>query len=254
MGDKVIITSRKNETVHNMKKLGESSAYRAERGEFMLEGAKLLIDAVANGAEIREVLYCGERPEDIPEGVAAQEVSRDIIEYISAQKTPQNVVFSAAIPKAEGQPQLSGAVILENIQDPGNVGTMLRTANAFGIREAILVGACADLWNPKTVRASMGAVFRERTFRLSLEELRELKKKEKVTVYGAALGEDSSDIRSAKLIDSAVAIGNEGKGLSAELLELCDKRLIIPMAPECESLNAAAAAAVFMWEMAKDNL
>ena len=237
-----------------MKRLGESSAYRAERGEFMLEGAKLLTDAAANGAEIREILYCGDRPQGAFGNAAMQEVSRDIIEYVSVQKTPQDVVFRAAIPARKGEPELSGAVILENIQDPGNVGTMLRTANAFGIKEVILVGACADLWNPKTVRASMGAVFREKTFRLSLEELTELKKNNGVTLYGAALGEDSSDIRSTKLTGSAVCIGNEGRGLSGELLELCDKSLIIPMAPECESLNAAAAATVFMWEMAKDIL
>ena len=114
------------------------------------------------------------------------------------------------------------------------------------------MGECADLYNPKTVRATMGAIFRQRVAELTLEELRELSK---VTpVYGAALRKDAVDIRKLDLSGAAVAIGNEGSGLSEELLELCAGTVIIPMSPRCESLNAAVAASVAMWEMSRDRL
>lgn len=254
MGDKVIIQSRKNDAVRHLKKLGESTAYRKEQNEFLIEGTKLLKEALQNGLAVKEILYCGERPEFIPPELEAKEAERNIIEFVSSQKTPQNVVCSAEIPKTRGEPELSGAIILENMQDPGNVGTILRTANALGVGEVILIGSCADLWSPKTVRASMGAVFREKCFNLSLDDLKELKNKKKVKVFGAALSEKSADIRSASLSFAAVSIGNEGSGLSDRLLELCDGQIIIPMQPECESLNAAAAAAVVMWEMSRDRL
>lgn len=254
MGDRVIIQSRKNETVRHLKKLGESGSYRKECNELLLEGTKLLKEALQNGLELKEVIYSGERPDFLPQDIEAKEADRDIVEYISSQKTPQNVISSALIPKAKGEPSLESAVILENIQDPGNVGTMLRTANALGIREVILIGACADLWSPKTVRASMGAVFREKTYRLTIDELRELKSNKNVSVFGAALSERSEDIRKVDLSNAAICIGNEGSGLSKELLAVCDGQIIIPMQPDCESLNAAAAAAVIMWETARDRL
>ena len=208
-----------------MKRLGESSAYRAERGEFMLEGAKLLTDAAANGAEIREILYCGDRPQGAFGNASMQEVS-----------SRHRMILIEATGETKALSETDGA--WENLESLGRLA----------------IGTSGLGGKLSFDRYAMGAVFREKTFRLSLEELTELKKKNGVTLYGAALGEDSSDIRSTKLTGSAVCIGNEGRGLSGELLELCDKSLIIPMAPECESLNAAAAATVFMWEMAKDIL
>lgn len=146
---------------------------------------------------------------------------------------------------------ITNAVVLENLQDPGNVGTVIRTANAFGIDAVILVGDCADLYNPKTVRASMGAIFRQRVIRLNVSELKALCLNEKLALYGAALSDTAQDIGEVSLLNAAVAIGSEGRGLSEDFLKLCDGQIIIPMKPCAESLNAAIAAAVVMWEMSK---
>jgi len=244
------ITSRKNEKVLHLRKLGTSPEYRRERGEFLCDGAKLLAEAAAHGAEIRDVFVCGDVPPGIPEGARVYEVPREVLEAASPLKTPQDVLFSAALPKAEQGPVPAGSVILENVQDPGNVGTMLRSANAFGAPAVVLTGACADPWGPKAVRASMGAVFRERIVETDLAGLGAMKRGG-VRLLGAALGARSEDIRKADLSGAFIAIGNEGAGLSRELLALCDGLVIIPMDPGCESLNAASAAAVILWEMAR---
>ena len=246
------ITSRKNEKAVHMKKLGSSKEYRRICGEFLCDGGKLLQEAVKWKAGIRWVFTCGDVPEGLPEGARVFQVTREVIEAVSPLKTPQDVVFSVAMPERHEACGLSGAVILENMQDPGNVGTMIRTANAFGIDTVVLVGSCADPWSAKTVRASMGAVFRQRIAELTHEELRGMRGD--VPIIGAALRRDARDLREADLAGCAVAIGNEGGGLTEELLSMCSGSVIIPMRPECESLNAAAAAAVIMWEMSRDRI
>ena len=142
-------------------------------------------------------------------------------------------------------------MVLDGVQDPGNVGTILRTADAFWSDGLFLVNACADLYNPKTVRASMGAVFRCPVWICTPERLRALLSVSGLALYGAALREDTVDARRADYTRAAVAIGSESRGLSPELLALCDQTLKIPMSEHCESLNAAAAAAVLLWEMAR---
>ena len=241
------ITSRKNERVAHFKKLAASSGYRRERGEYLCDSPKLLDEAVKHGAEIREVMYTDGVRGDLPEVARAYRVTREVMEAVSPMRTPQGVVFTVAMGDSAPCRDMAGALIIENLQDPGNVGTILRTANAFGVPAVLLAGDCADIYNPKTVRASMGAVFRQKVTSLSYEDLAVMA--ERTPLYGAALREDAVDIRSADLTSAAVAIGNEGSGLSDRLLSLCRGTVIIPMRRECESLNAAAAAAVVMWEM-----
>ena len=151
-----------------------------------------------------------------------------------------------------GKPgRLDNAIVLENVQDPGNVGTVIRTANALNIGTVILTGACADLYQPKTVRATMGAFFRQNVIRLEREYLSDFLHDQGLPLYGAALSDKACDLRGLSLKHAAVAIGSEGQGLSEELLRLCDGELIIPMNPDSESLNAAVAASIVMWEMAR---
>ena len=144
-------------------------------------------------------------------------------------------------------------LILDELADPHNLGSILRTADAFRADRLFLVNACADLYNPKTVRASMGAVFRCPVWACTLSVLRGLLTKSGLPLYGAALRADTVDVRRADFARCAVAIGSEGKGLSAEVLEACDLTVKIPMSDHCESLNAAAAAAVLLWEAARDD-
>lgn len=242
------ITSRKNPKIQHLKKLGSSKSYRTECEEFLCDGAKLLEEAVSNGAEITSVIYSDECPKGVPLNIPVYEVPRDLIDYISPMKTPQNVVFTCKIPYKSDTVCGNGKyVVLEGVQDPGNVGTVMRTARAMGYDSVILLAGCADLYSPKTVRSTMGAIFRQHAFEADFEFLRSMKANG-VMLFGAALAEDSVDVRDVKFENFAVCIGSEGKGLSQELLELCDKKIIIPMMQECESLNAAMAAGIIMWE------
>ena len=139
--------------------------------------------------------------------------------------------------------------MLDGVQDPGNVGTILRTADAFECDGVFLVNACADLFNPKTARATMGAIFRREAYSVTPEELFVLLSKSNIPLYGTALREDTVPLSDANLSKAAVAIGSEGCGLSQQMLDECAKTLKIPMSPRCESLNAAIAATVVLWEM-----
>lgn len=244
------LTSRKNEKIQHMKKLGAEKRYRETCGLFLCDGEKLLREAILHNGQIRTVLYCGTRPENLPDEAEVYEVPRDLIEFVSPMKTPQNVLFSCQMPMCEKIPEPEKQyILLENMQDPGNVGTVLRTANAFGIG-VILVGTCADPYSPKTVRASMGAVFRQPVYQLDYTDVEKLKDSGRV-IFGAALCEGCREIGDVDLSGAIAAIGNEGQGLSDRMLELCTQKMIIPMEPECESLNASAAATVIMWEMRK---
>lgn len=246
-----IIKSRKNEKIVHLKKLGSSASYRRETGETLCDGAKLLREALGHGIKVKTVLTCGEV--SVPDTVAVYRVNRELLEYVSPMNTPQDILFSCEIPDMGSNGDITNAIILENIQDPGNVGTMIRTANAFSIDTVILTGDCADPFSPKTIRASMGASFRQRIVRMDLDGLMRLKEKG-LRLYGAALSERSADIEDIDLKNTAVVIGNEGSGITDGLLKICEGEIIIPMNPDCESLNAGAAAAVVMWEMRKASL
>ena len=144
--------------------------------------------------------------------------------------------------------RLQNALVLEGVQDPGNVGTVIRTANAFGMDAVILIGACADLYHPKTVRATMGAIFRQTVLEIDRDFLSSFLKDQELPLYAAALDERAVDVRKVPLCRAAVAVGSEGRGLSPELIAMSDQTVVIPMGPDSESLNAAVAAAVLMWE------
>ena len=245
------ITSRKNTLVRHLKKLGTDGDYRRQSGEFLCDGDKLLREAVLSGAVITAVLTGSVKPDFLPDGVPVYHAPRDIIEAASPLKTPQDVVFSCALPAPDKNTPTSGLqLILEEIQDPGNIGTILRTAGAFNVTRMILTGNCADPYGPKAVRASMGAIFRLVPVTRDLDGIARLKEAG-IKLYAAALGENCADVREADYHNAAVAIGSEGRGLSMELLDLCDDKIKIPMADTAESLNAAAAAAIIMWEAAK---
>ena len=244
------ITSRKNPVIAHLRKLGSDRAYRQEKGEFLCDGEKLLREAIAWNAEITTVLWDGEPrlPEACREHYSAE---RELLDYVSPLKSAASVLFSVRI-KRWNAPEAPGrTLVLETIQDPGNLGTILRTANALGIDTVILTGDCADVYNPKTIRAGMGAVFRQRCISMELSEMKRYLDSCGLRLCGAALSECSTDIRRTDLSSAAVAIGSEGQGLSERFQDLCDEQMIIPMRPQCESLNAAIAAAIVMWELAK---
>lgn len=246
-----IITSRTNPLMTHMRKLASSGAYRRECGEFLCDSPKLLNEALLWKAELITVVASrGMELPEIPDGVRAVEVPEDVMAAVSPMKTPQGVLFTCRLPETTLPEELNGRryMVLDEVQDPGNVGTILRTADAFECDGLILLPGCADAYSPKTVRASMGAVFRRSVWTATAELLAAVLHKSGIPLYGAALRSDTLDAREVDYSRAALAIGSEGRGLSETMLKLCDKTVRIPMSERCESLNAAIAAAVLLWE------
>ena len=250
------ITSRQNSLCTHLRRLAASASYRRQCGEFLCDSPKLLREALLWKADsLRTVVFTedAELPGELPEGIRLVEVPVSVMESVSPAKTPQGVLTVCAMPPAELPERLDSKhyVVLDGVQDPGNVGTILRTADAFWADGVFLLNACADIYGPKTVRASMGAVFRCPVWTCEPKRLKELLEASDIPLYGAALREDTRDARDVDYSRAAVAIGSEGQGLSQALLDVCTRTVKIPMSVHCESLNAAAAAAALLWEMAR---
>lgn len=247
------LTSRQNPLMSHIRKLNGSKAYRRQAGEFTGEGPKLLEEArkarvplavvvTAPGVEVPD---CGE--------ARRVEVPADLLAGLCDTKTPQGVLFVCALPDTAPPEKLEGNryLVLDGLQDPGNVGTIWRTADALGADGILLVNGCADPFSPKTMRSTMGACFRLPVYEVTAEELPALLERSGLPLYATALRKDTVDIRDADLTHCAVVIGSEGRGISDGMLALCEKTIKIPMRDRCESLNAASAATVVLWEMAK---
>lgn len=244
------ISSRKNAHIARLRRLASEGAFRRETGETVLDGEKLLAEALASGCEVTSLLAAeGSLPARVPELARLYAAPPELVAYASPVKNSPGPVFTLRLPGRRAPERVESAIVLESVQDPGNVGTVVRTAAAMGVGAVVLAGDCADPTSPRCVRATMGAAFRQCVLETDLSGLSRLMEGWGLPLYGAALCEGALDIRAAGLTRAAVAIGNEGHGLSPELLELCAGRLIIPMAPGSESLNAAVAAAVVMWEL-----
>ena len=175
-------------------------------------------------------------------------VPADVMESISPMQTPQGALFICRLPEKQPFAALPGMLLLDGIQDPGNLGTILRTADALDIPVALLEG-CADPYGHKVVRASMGAVLRRDVICTTWEKAKDALVQADVPIAVTALSDRAVDLRCAKLGDMAVVIGSEGQGVRPEVMAAADRELIIPMNPHCESLNAAVAAAIVMWQM-----
>ena len=246
------ITSRKNAYIQYLRALAADASARREHVEFLCDGIKLYREALTYGAAVTSVLWKenGTFPEEL-DGAANYIAPENLFDYASPMKNSPGPLFTVRIRGCSKPGKLPNAVVLDGVQDPGNVGTVIRTANAFGIGAVILTGDCADPYHPKTARATMGAIFRQTILTIDTAYLGGFLLDQGLALYGAALSDTAQDIRTCDLRHSAVAIGSEGKGLSDQVLSLCEERVLIPMQPQSESLNAAVAAAVAMWEMTR---
>ncbi len=244
------ITSRKNPLLQQVRKLLSSRQERQKTGLFVADGTKLLQEAVHWWDGLETVILSEGVEANIPERVRVVRVPGDVMESISPMQTPQGALFLCRLPeKTEFTPE-PGTLLLDGIQDPGNLGTILRTADALNVKVALLEG-CADPYSHKVVRASMGAVFRNPVVQTTWEKARTDCQNACIPVAVTALSETAEDIRTAQVDKMAVVIGSEGQGVRQEILASADAKLIIPMNPQCESLNAAIAAAIVMWQMGK---
>lgn len=242
------ITSRKNPLLQQVRKLLTSRKEREQTGLFVADGTKLLEEAVKWWQGLDTVILSDGVQVQVPEHVRVVRVPEDVMQSVSPMQTPQGALFICRLPEKKPLTPKPGMLLLDGIQDPGNLGTILRTADALEIPVALLEG-CADPYSHKVVRASMGAVFRTPVQQLTWEEARHACAMQNIPIAVTALSSRAVDIRSADLRAMAVVIGSEGQGVRKEILENAAHELIIPMNPNCESLNAAIAAAVVMWEM-----
>lgn len=242
------ITSRKNPILQQVRKLLSSRKERENQGLFVADGTKLLQEAVRFWPELDTVILSDGVEAEVPEHVRLIRVPGDVMESISPMEAPQGALFLCKLPEPKAFVPVPGMLILDGIQDPGNVGTILRTADALDVPVVLLEG-CADPYSHKTVRASMGAVFRTPVIQSSWEAVRQACAEAGIPVAVTALSDRAKDLRQPDLKNMAVIIGSEGRGVRPEILEHADAELIIPMNPHCESLNAAIAAAIVMWQM-----
>ena len=238
------ITGRKNPLLQQVRKLLSSKKYRQETGLFVSDGTKLLQEALHWWDGVETVILSDGVETQVPASVRLVYVPEDVMESISPMQTPQGALFICRLPKKTEFIPKPGMLLLDGIQDPGNLGTILRTADALQVPVALLEG-CADPYSHKVVRASMGAVFRTPVVQTSWETVRA----SGIPVAVTALSDHAVDIRTAKLSQLAVVIGSEGQGVRQEIMDHAQKQLIIPMDSRCESLNAAIAAAIVMWQM-----
>jgi len=249
------IKSRSNPAVKHIKHLANDRKYRYKHGQFVCEGEKMFFEAASSCAQIEKIYFC---PETCP--LSKDELKKCCAEITEADEavlcamsdleSAGGLVFVCKMPhnNHENRPQNSGWVILDNVQDPGNVGTIIRTADAFSMSVA-MTQDCADVFSPKVVRSTMGAIFRANMIVKSKEDIMAHMRAVGIKVYAAALDKSAADIREISGSRSAVIIGNESKGVGEYFLENSDGKVLIPMSGAAQSLNASAAAAICMWEI-----
>lgn len=259
-----IITSKDNEFVKNIKKLKEKK-YRDENNQFIVEGIKLVAEAIEEQADIDCVVVC----EDcINEGLIDKKLLYEIAKFkciyvtekifntLTDVTSPQGIL--AVINRKDNNANIDYnqdfIVVLDGIQDPGNLGTILRTVDAAGLNQIVLSKETADTFNPKVVRSTMGGIFRVNIIKPDnlVETLKNLKKRG-FEVVVTSLDTDNSvyDINYNKKV---IVIGNEANGVSKKIQDLADKKVKIPMLGKTESLNAGVAAGIMIYEYVRDKV
>lgn len=258
-----LISSKSNTKIKETAKLFCSSKKRSQSGLFVIEGIRLCYDAAISGVKIKIVFItenCLEKCKVEAERIInnAEEsyiVNTDIIKHISDTVSPQGIVCVCEFinPKIEISNCLKAAVLFD-ITDPANIGTISRTAEAFGLDMLIVCGGC-DIYNPKALRASMGALFRLPILNFDEYQVFEFLKENRITSYASTPRSTAKKITEISFPDkAAILVGNEANGLRNEVIDKCDAAVTIPMLGRAESLNAAAAASVLLFEMVRDRL
>ena len=264
------ISSKSNNLVVRISKLKDKK-YRKAEGLFRFDGIKLFLEAVEKRVDIEYVFVMEGANATVKSAVKESGVdlskvyllSDEAFAKLTDEQSPEGVVtvcaylenvvsindYRALTDNVKGGTTL----ILESVRDVGNLGTIIRTAKAFSIDNLIISSDCADLYNSKTVRAAMGALFSQRIVEVSdvCEIIRAIRENG-ADVYAAALKSDARRLGSFELkLGDAIVIGNEGHGLSSDVIDACSECLFIPMEAGSESLNASIAASVCMWELYK---
>lgn len=253
-----IITSKDNEIIKNIRKLKEKK-YRDLSNSYIIEGIKLIKEAIAEKKQIKQIVVC---EENINNGGIDQKLLYEIAKYeciyvtkkifslISDVQNPQGIM--AVIEKRNSEDNIDYKedviVVLDGIQDPGNLGTILRTIDSVGLKQVIVSKETADAYNPKVVRSTMGAIFRVNIIESDnlIETLKNLRK-HKYKVMATSL-ETNNNIYDVDYNKKVIVIGNEANGVSQEILDFADEKIKIPMLGRTESLNASVATSIILYE------
>ena len=245
------ITSKTNGTIQQLRKLLASRKYRYETGAFAADGSKLVEEALRWGVGVEALILREGVDFPVPAGVREIRVPEGLMKDISRMESPQGVLALCRMPERPVLELRPGSLVLDGIQDPGNLGTILRAADAFEV-PVVLSDGCADPYGEKTVRATMGAVFRRPPVQASAEEILSQCAAKGLPICVTALTDRAEDIRRVELDRCVTVIGSEGQGVSEAYLAAAAREAVIPMNPRCESLNAAVAATVVMWELRRE--
>ena len=241
-----IITSKANSVVKNAKKLHQKK-YR--KSSYLIEGWHLFEEAVQAGAKIEKIFALSEYGEKLTDYPQTVFVAEEILLDLADSQTPQGIV--AIVQKEEEQmPDLTSGkyLCLEDVQDPGNVGTMIRTADAAGFSGVVVSSKSADIYSLKTLRSMQGSHFHVPIYRMSVEGFVEEAKKSGLPILATTLSQNSKDYRElAQLADFALVMGNEGQGISPFMTNQADQLVHITMKGQAESLNVAIAAGILMF-------
>ena len=259
------ITSKNNLNIKHVKKIISCSKTRKQENLFAIDGTKLLEEALKNNIKIKKIFYTQKYLDKnillinkIRKNYKAEEflISEDIMNNISETETPQGIIcvceFINKNINTNNLDLYNKIIFLDNIQNPMNLGSIFRSLDAFGIDLVILNTQSCDIYNPKVLRSSMGSIFRLNIiFEDNLNIIRSLKS-QGFKLFATAPGINSKNINILHENDKLVVVlGNEGNGVSQEVMDICEDTVSIPMKNNCESLNVAVATGIIAWEISR---
>ena len=244
----MVITSLNNEHIKELNKLKEKK-YRDQTNTFMIEGEHLVYEAIKKEL-VKEIIVL-EGEDFYSDSVKITYVSKEVMKKLSSMDSYPNVIGICT--KKEEEQIKGNALILDDLQDPGNLGTMIRSAVAFNIDTIVLSPRTVDLYNQKVIRSTQGMLFHINIIVKDLEEIIKELKQNNYKIYGTKV-DNGKNVKEINIKDKyALVIGNEGNGMSEKVSNLCDEYLYIKMNTRVESLNAAVAASILMYEMENKN-
>ena len=244
----MLITSLDNEKIKKYTKLKEKK-YRDQYNEFIVEGEHLVMEAYRSDL-LEEILI--EQDEITLLNAPITYVSKEILEKLSALETPSHII-GICRKRIEDSNLGNKILLLDRIQDPGNLGTIIRSSKAFGVDTVVLGSGCVDLYNEKVIRSTQGIGFHMNIISRNLKELISELKNQEVPILGTKVeyGEDIRNLTSRDKQKYALIMGNEGRGVDPEILEMCDKYIYIELDHKVDSLNVAIAASILLYELSR---
>lgn len=241
----MLYSSIENKKIKNIKKL-YTKKYRDEYNEFLIEGEHLVLEAYKKGI-LKELIL--EEGTDFKLDIETSYVTSSVLKYISELSNPSKIM--GICKKIEEKEIGKKLVILDGVQDPGNLGTIIRSSVAFNINTIILSKTCVDLYNSKVLRATQGMIFNINIIERDLEEIIPKLKENNYKVYGTKVNGGKSLKNIEKADKFAIIMGNEGNGVKPEILDMCSDYIYIDMNKSCESLNVGVATSIILYELDK---